>query len=434
MRSLPRRRLTSGRRKGNSLTVEQDRKGPGFAEFVTLTALMISLVALSIDAMLPALREIGDDLGATGENEPQLVITALFLGLAIAQMLFGPLSDSIGRKPAIYVGMALFIAGCLMSIFATSFVVMLAGRFLQGIGAAGPRTVMVALVRDQYEGRAMARIMSLVMAVFILVPAIAPALGQGILLIGHWRAIFWLFLGLAITALVWFMLRQPETLAPERRASLSLGRIGRAIREVCLNRVAFGYTLAAGFIFGAFIGYLTTAQQIFQEQYDVAAQFPLYFAALSLAIGGASYVNSRLVMRHGMRPLSWASLLVLSGLSLGFLAIAAAMAGNPPLWALMVYWLAAFFCLGLLFGNFNALAMEPMGHIAGVASAVIGSLTTVISVALGTAIAQAYDGTVLPLVGGFAVLGIAAAVTMRWTERGRVEVAPPEAEAAAADD
>ncbi len=416
------------------MAVDQDRSGPGFAEFVTLTALMISLVALSIDAMLPALREIGDDLGARRANEPQLVVTALFIGLAVAQMIFGPLSDSIGRKPAIYIGMALFIAGCLMSILATSFAVMLAGRVLQGIGAAGPRTVMVALVRDRFEGRAMARIMSLVMAVFILVPAIAPALGQGILMIGHWRAIFGLFLGLALLVLVWFTLRQPETLPRERRASLSAGRIALAIREVCLNRVALGYTIAAGLIFGAFIGYLTTAQQIFQEQYGLGEQFPLYFAVLALAIGGASYVNSRLVMRYGMRPLSWTALLSMSGLSLGFLAIAVLAAGDPPLWALMAYCLAAFFCLGLLFGNFNALAMEPMGHIAGTAAAVIGSLTTVISVALGTAIAQSYDGTVLPLVGGFAGLGVAATITMRWTERGRGATIPARPSECPADD
>jgi len=311
---------------------------------------------------------------------------------------------------------------------------MLAGRFLQGIGAAGPRTVMVALVRDQFEGRAMARIMSLVMAVFILVPAVAPALGQAILLIGHWRAIFGLLLGLALIALVWFTVRQPETLPPDRRATLSAGRIALAIRDVCLNRVALGYTIAAGLIFGAFIGYLTSAQQVFQEQYGVGERFPLYFAALSLAIGGASYVNSKLVMRHGMRPLSWAALLVLSGLSIAFLVAAALLGGSPPLWALMGYWFAAFFCLGLLFGNFNALAMEPMGHIAGVAAAVIGSITTVISVILGTAIAQAYDGTVLPLVGGFAVLGVASAVTMAWTERGRAADPLPDIEQASADD
>ena len=401
------------------MIVDRDRAGPRFGEFVALTALMISLVALSIDAMLPALRTIGDDLGAVRENEPQHVISALFLGLAMAQMVFGPLSDAIGRKPAIYAGMGLFIAGCLLSIFATSFPMMLAGRFLQGIGAAGPRIVTVALVRDRYSGRDMARVMSLVMGVFILVPALAPALGQGILMIGHWRAIFGMLLALALVALVWFTVRQPETLPPERRATLSVLRLALAFREAFSNRMALGYTVAAGLVFGAFVGYLITAQQIFQEQYGVGERFPLYFAALALAIGGASYVNSRLVMRLGMRALSRISLMAMSGLSIGFLAVAWTLAGHPPLWALMVYWMVAFFCLGLLFGNFNALAMEPLGHIAGVAAAVIGSVTTFISLGLGSAIGQAYDGTVLPLVAGFAVLGMAASAVMHWVERGR---------------
>ena len=397
------------------------RTGPQlrFGEFVTLTALIISLVALSIDVMLPALQQIGGELGAPRANDAQLVITALFVGLALGQVFFGPLSDSVGRKPAIYAGLLLFIIGCLMSILATDFTVMLAGRVLQGLGAAGPRSVTVALVRDQYEGRAMARVMSLVMAVFIMVPALAPGIGQIILAIAHWRAIFGFMLAVAVVSLVWFALRQPETLAPERRARFSPGRILLAVRETCTSRVAFGYTLASGLIFGAFVGYLNTAQQIFQIQYGLGALFPLYFGALALAIGGASLVNARLVLRHGMRRISAWALGLLTGLSLAFLVLAYAMAGAPPLWVLMAYLLAAFFCIGMLFANFNALAMEPLGHIAGVGAAVIGSLTTLISLILGTAIGQAYDGTVLPLIAGFALLGLAAIAVMRWIERGK---------------
>ena len=397
------------------------RTGPQlrFGEFVTLTALIISLVALSIDVMLPALQQIGGELGAPRANDAQLVITALFVGLALGQVFFGPLSDSVGRKPAIYAGLLLFIIGCLMSILATDFTVMLAGRVLQGLGAAGPRSVTVALVRDQYEGRAMARVMSLVMAVFIMVPALAPGIGQIILAIAHWRAIFGFMLVVAVVSLVWFALRQPETLAPERRARFSPGRILLAVRETCTSRVAFGYTLASGLIFGAFVGYLNSAQQIFQTQYGLGALFPLYFGALALAIGGASLVNARLVLRHGMRRISAWALGLLTGLSLAFLVLAYAMAGAPPLWGLMAYMSATFFCIGMLFANFNALAMEPLGHIAGVGAAVIGSLTTLISLILGTAIGQAYDGTVLPLIAGFALLGLAAIAVMRWIERGK---------------
>ncbi len=379
-------------------------------------AMMISLVALSIDALLPALAEIGQELGVQRANDNQLVISLLFLGMAVGQLVYGPVSDSTGRKPAIYAGFGLFIIGCLLCLFATSFPVLLAGRVMQGAGAAGPRIVTVALVRDRYEGRAMAQVMSFVMAVFILVPVIAPALGQGILIIAHWRAIFGAYLGLALIASTWFVLRQPETLAPNRRIPFSLKRIVRAIREIFANRIALGYTIATGLIFGAFLGYLNSAQQMFQVQYGLGRQFPLYFAMLALSLGSASFLNARLVMRYGMRSLSFHSLLAIGGLSTIFWVIAYALAGHPPLWALMLYFLISFFFIGILFGNLNALAMEPLGHIAGVGAAVVGALSTLISLLLGTVVGQSFDGTILPLVGGFAILSAASIVVMRWAE------------------
>ena len=382
---------------------------------------MMSLVAFAIDAMLPALAEIGSDLGVTRDNDRQYVVSALLLGLAVGQMIYGPLSDSVGRKPAIYLGFAIFICGTLMSAFATTYSVMLAGRLLQGFGAAGPRIVLIALVRDKYAGRGMARIMSMIMAVFILVPALAPALGQGVLLIAHWRAIFGLLFGMGMVAAVWFALRQPETLTVERRAPFAPRRIMQAALETFANKSALGYSLAAGLIFGAFVGFLISAQQIFQDLYGQGRLFPIFFGILALAIGGASLVNARLVMNHGMRLLCHWSLLLLSGLSFAYLAVALVavltMQSSPPLWSLMAYLLPSFFCIGILFGNFNALAMESLGHIAGVAAAVIGSLATYTSLLIGSIIGASYDGTVLPLVGGFAVLGMAALLVMRWTER-----------------
>ncbi len=404
-----------------TVMVDNSKPAPSLAESVTMMALLISLVAVSIDAMLPALPEIGRDLGVRNVNDRQMVISALFAGLAVGQMICGPLSDSIGRKPAIFGGIVVFIVGCLLSALSTSFEVMLVGRVLQGAGAGAPRIVTLALIRDQYEGRTMARIMSLVMAVFILVPALAPAIGQLILLVAHWRAIFVMLLFLALIALFWFAWRQPETLAPERRTRFALGPIIGAMRETCGNRISLGYTLAGGVVFGAFIGYLVTAQQIFQAQYGLGQLFPLYFAILALAIGGASYTNARLVMRFGARPLSVWALRALTLLSLGFfaLALASAAGGAPALWQLMVYLILAFFCIGILFGNFNALAMGPLGHIAGVGAAVVGSLQTIVSVTLGGLIGQAYDGTVLPLVGGFALLAVVSMAIIWWTERGR---------------
>lgn len=386
-------------------------------ESVALLALMVSLVALSIDAMLPALTDIGTDLGVSRDNDNQLVISALLLGLAGGQISYGPLSDSFGRKPLICAGLVCFMLGCLLSMFATSFSLMLAGRVLQGFGAAGPRIVTIALVRDQYAGRAMARIMSFVMAVFILVPALAPAVGQGILLVAHWRAIFGTFLAIAVVGFVWFTVRQPETLQRDRRTPLSVNRIALAIGEVCRTRSALGFTIAMGLIFGAFVGFLTSAQQILQHQYALGVQFPLYFALLALSIGSSSILNAHLVMRYELHRLCNAALLVISGLSIAFFPVALLAAGAPALWALMMYLMVSFFCVGILFGNLNALAMEPLGHIAGVGAAVVGCVSTLVSVPLGTAIGQAYNGTVLPLVGGFALLSLGAYLAARWAVR-----------------
>lgn len=387
-----------------------------FTEFVALMAFMTALTALSIDAMLPALGDIGRELGAQRANDSQLVIAMIFLGLSIGQIFYGPLSDSTGRKPAIYVGIVLYIVGCLLALFATNFQMMLIGRFLQGIGVAGPRSVAVALVRDQYAGRAMARVMSFVMTVFILVPIIAPMLGQGILLFAHWRAIFGLYLLLALVVGGWFALRQPETLVAERRIPIQIGRILGAFREVFVNRIALGYTIMAGLISGGFVGYLNSAPQIFQVEYGLGAKFPFVFATLALALGSASYVNAQLVMRFGMRALSRWALWSLGGLSLGYLGVAWALAGQPPLWSLMAYLLLGFFAVGILFGNLNARAMEPLGHIAGVGAAVVGSLSTFISTLIGGLVGQQYNGTVLPLVSGFALLSLLSLVVMIWAE------------------
>ncbi len=388
-----------------------------FGEFVALMAAMTSLAALSTDAMLPALAQIGSDLGVARENANQLVVSLLFLGLAAGQIFYGPVSDSVGRKPTIYAGYALFVVGCLCSIFATSFGVMLTGRLLQGVGIAGPRSVTMALIRDMYEGRAMARVMSFVMVVFILVPVIAPTFGQAILLFAHWRAIFAAFLILAVGTVLWFALRQPETLPPAQRRPFSLARIGRAMREVLANRASLGYTLAAGLVSGGFLGYLSSAQQILQIQYGLGARFPLIFATLALALGASSFLNGRLVMRYGMRSLSNVAARTLAGLSLLFLLYAWSQAGQPPLWTLMTYLAGAFLCVGILFGNLNAMAMEPLGHIAGVGAAVVGSLSLLLGVALSALVGQSYNGTVLPLVGGFALFGGTAVLVMGWAQR-----------------
>ena len=393
-------------------------------EFIPLAALLMSLVALSVDAMLPALPVIGQDLGVRGTNDTQFVITALFIGLGIGQLFFGPLSDTIGRRRAIFAGLTVFIVGCLASIFASSFEMMIAGRILQGIGASGPRIVTMALVRDQYSGKQMARILSFIMAVFILVPAIAPLLGQTIMWLGGWRSIFTTFFVVATSAFIWFFLRHPETLHPAHRRPLSPRLIREAVGEFLRIRSTIAYTFAIGLVFSPFVGFLSSAQQIFQEAYSTGKFFPLYFGVLALTIGIGSLANDKLLLRYGMHKIAISAAIVATIASFIALTIFFAYDGLPPLWLFMTYMLTVFVCMGAIFGNLNALAMQPLGHIAGVGAALISSVATFISVSFGTAIGQSFDGTVHFQVGSFALFGLLTVVAIRWATRPRSSSPP----------
>jgi DHA1 family bicyclomycin/chloramphenicol resistance-like MFS transporter len=394
------------------------RRATGFAEFVVLMASLTALVALSIDMVLPSLPAIGASLGVAHPNDNQWVVSLLFLGFGVGQFFYGPFSDTAGRKPAAFLGLIIFTAGCLLALLSQNFPTMLVGRLLQGIGVAGPRTITIALVRDRFEGREMARVMSLVTAVFIVAPIVAPTIGQVLLSLFGWRAIFVVYLAMGLITSVWFGLRQEETLPVARRMPVSAPRLAGAARQVVTNRVTVGYTVASGFVFGAFLGYLTSAQQILQEQYALGAFFTLYFSALAIAIGGASLVNARLVLRYGMRPLSHWALWGILIVSVAFLVVSNASSGHPPLLLLMAYLMASFFGIGLLFGNLTTMAMQPLGAIAGTGSAIVGATSMLISLTLGTVIGQSYNGTVTPLVGGFAILSLCSLVAARFAERG----------------
>jgi DHA1 family bicyclomycin/chloramphenicol resistance-like MFS transporter len=397
-----------------SVASTKQKASPSFIEFVAIVSMMMSLAALSIDAMLPALPQIGSDLGVANPNDRQLVISVIFLGSALGQLFFGPLSDKTGRKPAIYAGYALFITGSLVAVFSINFPMILAGRILQGLGISAPQAVTMALVRDRLEGRQMARLMSFAMTIFILVPMIAPTIGQGILSIAGWRSIFGSFLVFALITVSWFALRIPESLAPKNRAPFSLKRIVNAFLEVIKIRPTLGFALTAGLINGVFLGYLNSSQQIFADQYALGDKFPLFFAIISLSLGMASLLNARLVMHYGMLTLASWALRIVFALALVFLGTSIAFAGHPPLWMLMTYLMTSFFCTGILFGNLNTLAMQPLGRLAGIGAAVVGSLSTLISMLLGTAIGRSYNGTILPLVMGMTILTGISIFVIRW--------------------
>ena len=386
----------------------------GPTEFIILMATLMSLMALAIDAMLPALDLIGLSLGVENPNDNQLIISSLFLGMAMGLMLYGPISDSYGRKITIYLGVGIFLIGDVISILSDDFSLMIIGRLCQGFGAAACRVVTIAMIRDRFDGPKMAKVMSLIMMVFIMVPVLAPSVGQVILLFASWRAIFLLLLAFALIGVIWLHLRQPETLAIEKRLPFSLSVIGKGISETLKHPQSRTYTIAAGIMFGAFIGYLSSAQQILQIQYQLGSTFSLYFGFLALAIGMASFANSKLVMIFSMEKLCIIALSIISLLSLLFYFYANRYHGQPPLVGLMSYLSLTFFCLGILFGNFNTLALHPLGHIAGVATSVISTLQTLLSVVVGYAVGQAYDGGVLPLVTGFLICGAITLLLMAY--------------------
>ena len=384
----------------------------GFREFVALMAMMIALTALSIDAMLPALTNIGNDLGVSVANDNQLIISTLFLGLAIGQLFYGPLSDNIGRKPAVYIGLLVFSIGCLTSLFSNNLTIMLIGRVLQGIGLSGPRVVSVAIIRDLYKGERMAQVMSFVMAVFIAVPALAPALGQGILIISNWHMIFAVLLTLGIFTFIWFSLRQPETLLKNQRRKFSISNLKNALKEVFTTRSTMFYTLAAGFISSAFVGFLNSSQQVFQIQFELAEKFPLYFAIIAISVGSASFVNGKLVMKYGMQFMVKVAVLSIVTISIIFYTLITTLFPEPSLLFFMIYLLSTVFFVGILFGNLNSMAMEPLGHIAGLGASIVGCVSTFIAVPFGTFIGMQYVGTVNPMLAGFLVFGLLTATSI----------------------
>lgn len=386
------------------------KKPLGQMEFTILMASLSALVALVIDGMLPALKQIGADLGAAG-NDVQMIVTAVFVGSAIGQLVSGTLSDVIGRRPAIIAFIGVFTAGTLLCIASTDYDTMLAGRVLQGFGAAGPQVVSMAMIRDTHSGDRMARISSFVMSIFIMVPIIAPLMGQGVLLFFGWRAIFTAFLIYAAIVLIWFYLRQRETLPRDSREAFSWPALARNLAIVITTRALVVHALVYALLLSMLIAYLSSALQMFQEGYGVGDAFPVYFAALAAGIGATSILNGSLVMRFGMRRLTMLAVGMITLTSAIFLAIAYSYDGLPPFWAMMAYFAIVLACFGGAVGNIPALALEPLGERAGMGSTLFGGLGTLIAVPIGGVVGASFDGTVLPIVLGFAALpGIALVV------------------------
>ena len=386
-----------------------------FFEFVSLIALLMALTALSIDVMLPALPQIGTELGASDENDRQLVISVYFIGFAAGQLLFGPLSDRYGRRQPLLAGLVLYIAGTIIALTSGSFAGLLAARIFQGFGASSPRVIALAIVRDRFGGREMARVMSFVMMVFIVVPILAPGVGEIILQLSGWRIIFYFLLFVAISSMIWAWLRLPETRHEEDRLPFSVASIWQATKLVVTTRQTAGYTIGMGFVFGLLLSYIVSAEQIFVDVYGLGSRFPVAFGAISCFLVAASGLNALFVRKIGMRGVSHRA--IFAGLAVCGVMALAGFPEKPPLVLFGLYMGIVFFCFGVIMPNFSALSMEPMSHIAGTASSLAGFYSTVAGAGFGTAIGRAFDGSVRPLCIGITLLFIATLVTVLITER-----------------
>ena len=385
-------------------------------EFIALMALLTSLVALSIDAMLPALNQIGSDLNSQSPQQTYLVISLFFGGMALGQIFFGPFSDARGRRLTIFIGLIIFIMGTFVCYFAQSIEVLLLGRVIQAIGVSGPRVASMAVIRDQYEGKAMARVMSFIGVIFILVPMIAPLMGQAVMQYFHWREIFTVFWIVAVISGAWFFLRQPETLKRADRKQFAWHHFTDSCRWLLKQRQVMGYSVAMGFLFGSFLAYLSGSQTIFQDIYDTGEWFPLVFATLAFAIGLASLFNGMMVMKWGMQTICDRALRFSITFGIALTAITFYFNGVPPLWLFISTLFIGFFFMGMLFGNLNALAMLPVGHIAGLGAAFIGSFTSVLAVAIATIINIFLTTNLIPIAFSFLLFSVLSFFAVQYAK------------------
>ena len=393
-------------------------------EFVALMASMMSIVALAIDAILPALSVIGEAVGSLSPADNQLFIIMIFLGMGAGQLVFGPLSDSYGRKPMVYIGFALFFIASMVCIYAPSYEWMVIGRLFQGVGLSAARTISISIIRDSYKGDYMAKIMSFVMVIFILVPVIAPMLGKWILNFYNWQAIFYFQLIFGAIVMIWFGIRQEETLKVENKKSFMITLFFEGVKELFKFKETLIFTIISAFITGAFMVYLSASQHIFETQYGMADEFPYIFAGLALTIGGATFLNGSLVMKLGMRKLVFFALIGYCTISLVYVVLFWS-TPNPSITVLMIFMGLQFIAIGFMFGNTSAIAMEPIGHIAGIGAAIIGFFSTLLAVPIAMLIGQFVGDTVLPMFIGFSGCGIISLLLFLFTKK-KLKPAPQQ--------
>ncbi|MBL1420918.1 MAG: multidrug effflux MFS transporter [Alphaproteobacteria bacterium] len=390
-------------------------------ELIALLACMMALLGLSMDIMLPAFGDIAQDLAISNVNHTQYIVILFIFGMVFGELVFGPLADAIGRKKIILIGLTIYGFGAFIAAASDSFEVLLYGRIIQGIGVAGPKIGSRALVRDLYEGAVMARIMSILFGLLILVPMVAPLLGQFIIQASHWRFLFVGFMVISIALGLWLAKRQPETLKPKNRIPIAFKSLLQNTILILKHRQAVSYMLCAGFVFGAQLCYLALAHAIFVDLYQVGDKFPLYFALVAIGMGIGSFGNANLVKYFGMHYIINTATISIFAFSLVFLLASFIYAGVPPLYSFIIYCCAIFLLIGVIFGNLSALAMQHMGRVAGLASSLFASISSLMAVLVSSLFGSFYNATTFPLTLMFLLAGGASFILVRRAQKSKAQ-------------
>ncbi|WP_026613991.1 multidrug effflux MFS transporter [Ensifer aridi] len=404
------------------------RLGMGLAEFIVTIAVMTASIALAIDSMLPALPSIGQSLSVANANDTQLVIGVFLLGFGVSQIFFGSISDAFGRRVVLLGGLAFFTLGSFAASQAASFETLLVLRFLQGIGAAAIRITTMAVVRDCFGGREMARVMSYVMIVFMIVPIVAPSLGQLVIVYASWHWVFILIGGIGAVLFIWAMTRMKESLPPEDRLPLSVGAVLSGFRTVLTNRITCGYMIGLTLFSAVICAYVVSVQQVFGEVYGLVDWLPIAFAGTAGGIAVANFANGFFVRSFGMRRISHAAMILFT--LLAAIGYALSLAGTPAFAISYLLFSILLMFFAVIATNFTAISLEPMGHLAGTATAITGFVSTTGGTLLGAGVGQLFNGTLQPLFGGFALFGLFTILATLWAERGKLFTHPGDKDAA----
>ncbi len=388
--------------------MQNEQVKPNF-EFVALMASLMSIVALTIDALIPAIADIGISINSLDPTRNQLLIIMIFLGLGVGQLFFGPLSDSLGRKPIVYIGFVVFAIASVICLLAPNLEIMIIGRILQGIGLSAPRTISISIIRDTYQGDYMAKIMSFVTAFFILIPVIAPAFGKAIMSVMGWEGIFYVQLFFGLVVCIWFWKRQEETLKPAYKVPFSFSVFVRGTKEILKFRETVSCTIISGLITGSFLVYLSSAQHVFEDLYNLRDSFAYIFAGLAISIGFSTLMNGTMVVRFGMRNLSFVALILFTCIAFVYMLLFWNQP-NPSIWVLISFLSLLFLCLGFVWGNLRSIAMEPIGHIAGIGAAITGFISTILSIPISIYIGGFIQDSVWALFAGLGVCGLLSLV------------------------